>query len=691
MNKITSLGLSLVLVMAACGGGGGGGEAEPVASTTSNPNDEQVLSGGPDDNVDESSPANLVTGMWVPSSLAMSEFVRVELADDGVDLVVTEATATYAEIENGAQAALADGQAVLVPATIGARLVESGATLHATLFESTDPEEAVSQLGVWLLSAGGGNENISTSARAPQTRFVATQLAQGNSGDVDVDVVGEVLTIAGEEVDAVVDSKLQTAAFETGATVVRELAIKYGERAGTSIGARTIAKAAGPVASVLDFMYTMYQFEEAASEMIGAESRARTASYETGMTAVAMLSGAHTRLSALEAPVISGDIKPTDTQELVDRMTQSGRRAVAVANQVVAEMEEAGDESNAAQVAQLIEARDATLQKKIIELTLLISDRPPTTGDVFFGELAIGFLAPIVADPTDRAFKEALDILLSDPEPANESKHSNGVLTVQSAGETDIIRHGQFWYETQPGGPGLSEFFPCGSSTGRATLCGSAPDEAGLFTVIVVEFGGALPTGPTERLYQYGIVFDVNGDVSDNYRANASFPYDTWDNTDRWVEVSGGPDGLSLKVTDATTFSTLDTGARVVLDGNVLALFMPQAEIGGGPADPAVQYRATSFWHTGDFGINPPNEFNIDASPPFGEPLALPGEIVRLNGPSGPITAPFDEVLLSETNDAIVAGLAGFTAETPTIEDNSILNEVDECWATGQVFDDPTE
>lgn len=687
MKMFTSWMLALALIAVACSGGSEDSSESTTSSSLSDTNDDRVLSSD-----DDAEPSGQVSAIWVPSSLALVDFVGIELAEDSLGIDAVEGDATYGEIEDAAAVALDDGMAVLVPSTIGARLVEGGATVHAKLFESDDPEEAISQLGLWLVADLSVADDVSTSRGGIQVQTVAFGLGQVNDGGADVDIAGETLTIAGEEAEAVLDSKVQTAAFETGAAVVEELAEKYGARAGGSVGARTVAKAAGPVAAVLDFMYTMYQFEEAASEMIEAESRARTAAYETGMTAVAMLSDAHRRLCALEAPLISGELAPNDAQELIDAMFSSAQRAVNVGSASARDLEELGGEDAAAQIDQLIDSRDEQLQDKILEMTRLVAEQSDRPSGTFVSEPVTSVLQEALdRESSDRAIAGALDAIFSDPEPGNESMHSDGVLTVTSEGETDIIRHGQFWYAPGVGGPGLDDLFPCGPGSGRTTLCGDIPQNTGTFTVVIAEFGGMVPLGPTDRLYQYGFVFDLNGDTTDNYRASSSFPYDTWDNTDFWVEISGGPSGLGFNVTDATRFEHLGTGGRAVLAGNTIALFMPQAELSGGPDEPAVRYRTTSFSHSGDFGINPPHDFNIDSSPRVHETLALPPDLVKLNGPGTPPGPSFDGGPMNELHDTIVSGFGGFQPGSPSVDDPTSLDETPECWATRQVFDDPTE
>jgi hypothetical protein len=39
-------------------------------------------------------------------------------------------------------------------------------------------------------------------------------------------------------------------------------------------------------------------------------------------------------------------------------------------------------------------------------------------------------------------------------------------------------------------------------------------------------------------------------------------------------------------------------------------------------------YRATAFWHLGDYGFNPPFSWNADVQPPVGEPLLEPAHVV---------------------------------------------------------------
>jgi hypothetical protein len=686
-GKILIALLTVALIASSCAGGSGT-EEPSVGETTTEPDakDDEVLSGNQGGSGDTTS--GRITAVWVPSSVGLADFVEIALEEAGIEVLVIEDKAVYSATEAMATAALRDGQAALVPSTIGARLVEAGATVHATLFESDDPTEATSQLGLWLVADLTANNEAATT-RAEE---LVVDLAQTSTTSAHVDAIGETLEFVSDEADALADSKRQSLVFDTTGAIVEELAGAYGRRAGASVGIRTVAKVAGPVASVLDFLWTMRDFTIKAMDAIDAESQARISAYDQGMTAVAMLSDAHTRLCALEAPIITGELSQTNAEEIIDLMSRAGRRAVTLANATVQQLEDFGDDTNAAQIAQLVEARDDQLQKKLVEMLRLVRDRAAEPAVVIVSEPVTSILSPVISKAsTDSEIAKALDGIFSPPNPANETTHSNGLLKSTSDGETDIFRHGQLWVATSPGGPGLNTLFPCGTGDGVTVVCGDSPADTGVFTVVVAEYGAAVPLGPTDKLYQYGFVFDTTGDPADNYLAGPSFPNDVFDNTDTWYEVNGGPGGLSLKVTDASTFASLPSGARAAMRGSAIAVFIPQDEIGGGPDHPAVPYRATAFWHLGDFGINPPNEYNLDADPPVHQPLFLPSEIVKLDGPSSAGGPPFDPARIDGTRNALASGFAMFTPQTPAADDPSVLAEEDACWANQWFADEPTQ
>jgi len=617
--------------------------------------------------------------------MALAGFVEVALADSPVRVDVVEEPATYGETLAAARAASATNQLLLVPSTVGAVLVDEGASRIERLFEDDDPDMAATQLGVWLLEPGGGVAPASAD-RSDTGGVLPIALAQGSNND-SVDVGSEVGSLLRDEAGAIVSSKEQTLALEAAAGAVEA----YGARAGASVAVRGVAKVAGPVAAVADFLITMRDFTIAAMEMIDAEGAAASSAVDLGYTAVGMLSNATVRLCGLESAIIDGSLPPAAAREAINVLSSGGERTARVGEAALTELEGLGDEVAAAQIGQLIESRRIRLQSKVLMMLDLVAERESRSvvslgsGSENLDEL-VGTLA---GANLDEVMSQAMLEVFTDAPVGNEALHSDGVKKVLSAGNTDIIRTGQFWYSTaEPGeGSGLDELFPCGA----AVLCDEVPRDRGLFTVFTVEFDGDLPMGPTGLLYQYGIVADRNGDVADNYRASDAYLADTFDNTDIWYQVEGGPEGLKFSVTDARTFGPIMSGSRVLFDGPLMALITPQDEIGGGPDAPAVRWRATSFSHSGDFGEVEP--FNIDAFPIVGEPLMVPPEIVKIDGGGvgPPSPGPLDPAI-ADRLDAVGAGigsdLSGFTSVAPARLDPSALAEVPACWASREMLGD---
>jgi hypothetical protein len=88
-----------------------------------------------------------------------------------------------------------------------------------------------------------------------------------------------------------------------------------------------------------------------------------------------------------------------------------------------------------------------------------------------------------------------------------------------------------------------------------------------------------------------------------------SYPNDFFDNTDTWYVAEYSPSGgWSLAATDATGGGTVTftTDARIIIAGNVMILVVPASEF----TQEFPMFRVTNFRHTGDWGINPPHNWD---------------------------------------------------------------------------------
>jgi hypothetical protein len=159
---------------------------------------------------------------------------------------------------------------------------------------------------------------------------------------------------------------------------------------------------------------------------------------------------------------------------------------------------------------------------------------------------------------------------------------------------------------------------PCGPSQFQTSYCASvdAPPP-GSWLVVQLDLAAAFPIDDSERSYQYAVVFDADGDPSNNYQASASYPGDFFDGTDRWYELIHAPgEGWSLVATDIND-ALAQSHARLLVSGSELALLVPASEFS--VASPG--YRVTAFRHTGDYGLSG-GPWSADYHPRVGEPLA---------------------------------------------------------------------
>lgn len=702
MRKTTMLMALLALVASSCSSSGN----DDDTSATTDASDDTVtddtvaddgpLSTGGDEQSDsdtESSNAGSAT-IWLPSSLALDTFVIAAFEDAPFDITVLEEPANYDRTTDAARAALDEGHLALVPATIGAELVDEQAAIFlGRFFEDDDPELAATQLGVWLIGTteatgvtiqGASLGNIQTDSRFALTAF---RSVDGPPPPPDAQ---EVINFIGDEEAAYGNSLIQTAEFNTAGAIVETAATSYGTRVGGSIAARHIAKAAGPVAAVLDFLKTMHDFTVAAMETIDAESNARISLFDTGMAATGMISDAGTRLAELRAAVIAGEVSAADAQELVSTLQNAISRASNVATDSAQDLEEAGGESGAAQILQLRQRRlDGFFDQAARTIDEI--DARPDDDAIVIGPVPDRIIH-VRGPSTDQSFGNALGILFDTP-VRNQSTHSNGQVDVTSEGETDLLGIGQFLWTPGDGGPDLGALLPCGQSGDAHTLCGGR-DYTGDYTVVLAELGGMIDFD-SDRIYQYAFVFDRDSDPGDNYIAGGSFPYDTWDQSDIRYELSVGNGNYALNVTEGPNFTSVDSGAVLHVEGTTIMGVIPRDEIGGGPTDPLVPMRATTFWHLGDFGQGPDQAFNIDLFPVVHDPFWVPDTVVNLSGPPGgfggpPPIEPAQLDMFEQYRQGIASGFAGFTPVEITPEDPSALAGADECFANEYFFENPT-
>jgi hypothetical protein len=234
---------------------------------------------------------------------------------------------------------------------------------------------------------------------------------------------------------------------------------------------------------------------------------------------------------------------------------------------------------------------------------------------------------PACEDPELAAIAMALGELLGAPsgadaaceeaveeERGNEVLHSDGVKTSTAEGEVDLLLRGHLLDLVLPD---IDEDLPCGEGPLGPTLCPYETSAAeGPWVAMYGTYDGALALDGGMSYYQYGFVFDVDGDDTNNYQAPPQWPADSYDGTDRWYQIFADPYGFGLDVLDATggVITPVPSAARVLVLESGLLVLIPESELGD-----ASEYRFTSFTHGGDWGTSGP--WSGDVTPAVGQPL----------------------------------------------------------------------
>jgi hypothetical protein len=148
----------------------------------------------------------------------------------------------------------------------------------------------------------------------------------------------------------------------------------------------------------------------------------------------------------------------------------------------------------------------------------------------------------------------------------------------------------------------------CGTTRddGTITVCptGVLDVPEGDVYVVTSTLTGPLPSAGNDdgHHFIYSVVFDSDGDPTNDWQFNPPFDWDYFLGTDRWYQLMWNPDttAWSLTVTqvDATQATAASASAvRAALNGDTVTWFIPAVEL------PAVQpgYRVTAFGHDGAY------------------------------------------------------------------------------------------
>ncbi|HWB76732.1 MAG TPA: caspase family protein [Nannocystaceae bacterium] len=195
----------------------------------------------------------------------------------------------------------------------------------------------------------------------------------------------------------------------------------------------------------------------------------------------------------------------------------------------------------------------------------------------------------------------------------NPTEHSNGQQTSTATEEVDWIDEGVILGVDLPGdvpcGPGATYNVFC---TGQ-TLAIDGP-------VAIVWGRVAAPIDPDEKTfsYQYGFVFDTDGDDANNYVPSPSYPSDFFAGTDQWFYTvhNAGEGWYTWASSAAAGFANVPSSERIIVAGDLVALVVNEDEVHPDTAS----YRITAFRHLGDYGQSMP--WSGDVVPAVADGLA---------------------------------------------------------------------
>jgi hypothetical protein len=254
------------------------------------------------------------------------------------------------------------------------------------------------------------------------------------------------------------------------------------------------------------------------------------------------------------------------------------------------------------------------------------------------GELVLLICGPQVADDACVEYADVLELAFAEVAPGPTVHSSNSIEPrPPSVAETRMLWAGDVTFDLSDAARRrlvANTVFPCDGAPTALTLCTNPIGSAGggahlaIFMVLDAELEHAATEGG--EFYVYAFVFDSDGRAENNYRAGSAFPNDFYDNTDVWYEVTRDGRGWLLSVRQARggSFAPLESAARAIVYRNTIMLLVPVAEFE--VSHPP--YRMTSFWHRGDYGMNPPHNWSGVVLPAVGGPLTVPsGAVIRID------------------------------------------------------------
>ncbi len=225
-----------------------------------------------------------------------------------------------------------------------------------------------------------------------------------------------------------------------------------------------------------------------------------------------------------------------------------------------------------------------------------------------------------------------LDLAYMDPH-ADWIYSMAGMIVSEEMAETDILFHTQLFLILA--GSQIEAFFgntlfPCGEDIeGGFVVCSydPLPMEPGGIYLVLMKLAEPVPTSSSERFYTYSVVFDADGDESNNFQFNPPYDWDFFQNTDRWYMLDYAPTtGWMLNVNDIVSGEFgAPSATRAVVMGDIVAFFIPASEF----SVDSPGYRVTAFGHDGTYAPET-SCGDVSGSDPTEPLLHFEGDLITL-------------------------------------------------------------
>jgi len=148
----------------------------------------------------------------------------------------------------------------------------------------------------------------------------------------------------------------------------------------------------------------------------------------------------------------------------------------------------------------------------------------------------------------------------------------------------------------------------------------------GKYVFFHTEFEADIPINDSSKALQYAIVWDRDGDASNNWVGQGIFDQDLFVGSDKWLQLQkqvGSPAQLTMSETNGSTVNSVPSRAAAIVNGNAAVYMLPWSELGD--RNLFARFRATSFWNIdGNFGQGNDDGWSSDTAPVQTDPLFIP-------------------------------------------------------------------